>query len=107
MRRKRKIHWTVQDGSKKGIWWCKGGWRFPCDPPPEASEFEQTRMWFLVNGQPSRVGNNTSNMLHCFTKKSAFRHAAHITNMGGCPILMQWSWRKGKRYTRQYGDWER
>lgn len=106
MRRKRKIVWTVQDGSKKMIWWCRGGWRFPCDPPENATEFEKTRLWFLVNGKPSRVGNNTSNTIYCKTKKAAFRHAEHLINMGGYPILVQWIWRKGHRYSRQYGTWE-
>lgn len=106
MRRKRKSYWTVQDGSKKYIWWCKGGWRMPCDPPPNATLFEQSRMWFIINGKPSRIAGTTTNMIHCKTKKIAFRHAECISNMGGSPILLQWVWRKGKRLTKQYGDWD-
>ena len=71
--------------------------------PEGATEDEQRRMWFLIDGKHVRVGRGgASTMKHCRNKKIAIRLARRLKAKGGNPLINFWFHRRGHRYLQSY-----
>jgi hypothetical protein len=83
MRRKHKLFYEVTDWSNHSgyYWWCH-------------------KQWTNDSNLSKKYGASSNK--DCRTFRQACRHAGKLTRLGRDALIVQYMWRKGHRYCREY-----